>query len=99
MLNAVTYLLRDMIYQSKGKIFTVWFTKSNGETRKMNCRIGVTKNLKSPVYKFVRSPETADLVTVYDMQKKAYRSFHLHTVSRIKLVGFELEIPDADFWY
>ena len=36
---------KDLINASKGKFFSVAFTKKNGELREMNCRKGVKKHL------------------------------------------------------
>jgi hypothetical protein len=71
------YVSRDklvkMIKATNGSIFTVLYEKvrSNGEVRKVNCRLGVQKFLKG-TGKGV-SPE-AQVLTVYDLQKANYRS-------------------------
>jgi hypothetical protein len=55
-----------------GKIFSVIFTKrTDGTERRMVCRVGVSKSLvgRGPSY----DAESKDLLTVYDMEKKAYR--------------------------
>ena len=65
----------------KGKIFTVTFVKKSGEVRKLNCRLGVTKHLKGGNKSF----RDADFnyLTVFDLQKKAYRTVNLNTVQKI----------------
>jgi hypothetical protein len=65
-----------------GRIFTATFVKANGETRKMNCRQGVTAFLTTNPKK-VKAANPANIITVFDMQKKAYRSINTDTVKMI----------------
>ena len=37
---------REILQTTKGKFFTVEFVKKDGTLRKMNCRLGVAKDLK-----------------------------------------------------
>jgi hypothetical protein len=61
------------IRSTNGSIFSVLYEKvrSNGEIRKVNCRLGVQKFLKGTGKS--ASPE-AQIVVVYDLQKAGYRS-------------------------
>lgn len=68
------------------KIFTVTFVKKNGEIRTMNCRLGVKKHLKGGQKKY----DKANLITVYDLVKKGYRTINLETVHNIKTRGLEV---------
>ena len=76
---------------SDGKIFSVIFVKKDGTLRSMVARTGVKKHLKSnPVTDFfsvkVRKQDD-NLITVFDMNKKEYRSFHQNTVLAVKMKG------------
>jgi len=74
--------LKDMV---KGKFFTVEFTKNDGTIRKMNARLGVNKYVTGKGKKF--NDDNYNLVTVYDLKKKEYRSFKLDRVKTIKFKG------------
>lgn len=81
--------LETFIRRLDDKIFTVDFTKQNGEKRTMNCRRKVrTKVSANPSRKRltpngVHTPS----IKVYDMQKHAYRQINLETVTSIRAVG------------
>ena len=69
-MNTVSRSLATAIANSKGKFLTVNFVKKDGSIRKMNCRTGVTKDLRGG-----QSTLDADkFVIVYDMTKKGYRA-------------------------
>jgi hypothetical protein len=70
----------ENILNSKGKIFTVTFTKKDGTTRVMNCRLGVTKHLKGG--ESTLNPN--EYITVYDMQNKGYRAINRQTIIDVK---------------
>lgn len=80
---------------TEGRFFAVEFVKvSTGEKRLMNCRLGVMSHLKgepqrdwdgAPVVTFY--DHNRDLVLVWDAVKKAYRSFKLASVVRLKVAG------------
>ena len=64
----------------KGKIFSVSFIKKDGTERNMVCRLGVQKYLTGG--KSVNDP--SKYLTVFDMQKKAYRNIALETIYRLR---------------
>ena len=70
----------EKILNSKGKIFTVTFTKKDGTTRVMNCRLGVTKHLKGGE----STLNPSEYITVYDMQNKGYRAINRQTIIDVK---------------
>jgi len=70
----------EKILNSKGKFFTVTFTKKDGTTRVMNCRLGVTKYLKGG--ESTLNPN--DYITVYDLQSKGYRAINRKTIIDVK---------------
>ena len=67
-----------------GRIFRVTFIKrTNGELRNMVCRFGVKSHLRGGVKAF--SDTEKKLFTVFDMQKKAYRSIPLDSIVEVKV--------------
>jgi len=69
-----------------GHTFYVTFVKrTNGEVREMRCRVGVKKHLKGGEKKF--SDEEKKLLTVFDLDKLAYRSIPLDQIIRVKVNG------------
>ena len=72
---------KELINSSKGKIFSVTFTKKNGETREMICRKGVKKYLKGGELMF--DPNEKGLAVVFDMKKNAYRMININTLEKI----------------
>jgi hypothetical protein len=73
------------------KIFTVVFTKrSDGTLRRMNCRKKVTKHLTGGQARY--NPANHNLVAVYDMQKRAYRTISLETIKRITMKGIDYRV-------
>lgn len=66
----------QLIRETGGRFFRVSFVKrTNGERREMLCRIGVTKHLRGGDRAY--EPSEHNLATVFDVQKKAYRSIPL----------------------
>lgn len=76
-----------ILKSNKGKVFTVGFTKQNGEFREMNCRLGVVKHL---VGGKSTTAHKKNLVTVFDMQKKAYRNINVDTLKFMRTGGVEI---------
>ena len=64
----------------QGKIFSVSFIKKDGTERNMVCRLGVQKHLSGG--KSVNDP--SKYLTVFDMQKNAYRNVALETIYRLR---------------
>ena len=75
---------------AKGTIFSAQFTKKDGTTRKMLARLGVKKHLKGGTKPF--NDEDYNLLTVYDLQKKAYRSINISTLKKLKIRGKEINL-------
>lgn len=86
------HALRSKLYGTKGKIFTLEFTKKDGSVRRMNCRVGVHKHLRGGE-KSWKEQDFPNLVTVFDMQKKAYRNINLDT-AREMVCGDRYTIVD-----
>lgn len=78
--------VQKLLESSEGKIFSITFVKrSTGEKRKMVCRTGVSKDTKGVGLAF--DPKSYNLLTVYDMQKKGYRSIPMDSVLTVTIDG------------
>ena len=77
----------ELVKNYKGsQFFTVTFTKrSNGETRVMNCRKGVKKDVSGQGHKYIVADK--GLVCVRDVQKRAHRMIALESIQEIKMAG------------
>lgn len=75
----------NVLLETKGRIFTALFTKKDGTTRQMNCRLGVKKDLKGTGHKF--TPIDKGLLNVFDIQKGAYRFINLKTLKAFTFKG------------
>ena len=74
-------LLKSMIKNTNGKFFTCFFVKKDGTLRKMTARVGVKKGLANTG--FIRE-EKDNLVWVYDITAKGYRTINLDTLKSFK---------------
>lgn len=84
----------DKIRAAGGAFFTVDFVKrTTGELRSMNCRTGVQKHLKGgdAAYNFTEH----NLVSVWDVEKKGYRSIPVESIKRLALGGEEFTVDDG----
>jgi hypothetical protein len=74
--------IKQAIQANSGKIFTAKFVKKDGSIRTINARIGVSLGKERG------KPTTANYpqyLTVYDMQKQAYRTLNLDTVIELRI--------------
>lgn len=76
---------KNMIKSTKGKFFTVWFTKKDGTLRMMNCRLGVKMYLKGGELPY--DPEAKALIPVYSIDAKGYRMINWTTIQKLKIGG------------
>jgi hypothetical protein len=76
---------RQVIRSAKGKIFSATFVKKNGDIRVMTARTGVKKDLKGTGMKY--DPAAYNLISVFDMNKRQYRSINLNTLLNLRLSG------------
>ena len=67
------------------QFFSATFTKKDGTTRKMLCRLGVKKYLKGGTKKY--DTDRLNYLTVLDVKKKAYRTINLNTLKEVKAQG------------
>lgn len=74
--------------------FSVTFYKKNGEIRKMVARTGVKKYVKGN-YTGRNTTNFPMYITVFDVQKKAYRKINVRTVREIKMfhVTYSFDFP------
>jgi len=78
-----TDMLDELILQSCGRIVACDFVKKDGTTRKIVGRLGVTSYLKGG--KSTLNPDT--YITIFDMQKQAYRSINRSTILSVTTGG------------
>jgi len=83
-------------WKKTGKIFGVHFIKrTDGELRTMSCRGGVSCGLSEKPKKQKSSDGlTRNIVTVFDMNKKAYRGISLEGICQLSLgdVVYQVEV-------
>ena len=75
---------KQLIKQSKGKIFAATFTKKDGTHRLMNARIGkqyASKTGRKAPYK----AEEFNMIPLYDMRKKAFRMLNFNTLLTLSI--------------
>ena len=84
---------KQMIKDTKGKFFTVTFTKKDGTTRVMNARLGVRAYLKGGELPYdPNSKGTHGLIPVFDIPKKAYRMINIDTITKLKIGNNEYQV-------
>jgi hypothetical protein len=62
------------------RIFTVTFTKKDGTLRRMNARLGVIKHANGGKN---TTAHIGKYITVFDMEKQAYRNVNLDTIEKV----------------
>jgi len=82
-MKTISNAFANLLATSAGKFVTVTFITKAGTARAMNCRLGVTKALKSGD----STNNAQQYITVYDMQKKAYRNVNRDTIVSIAVEG------------
>lgn len=75
--------LASIVAASNGRFVSVTFIKKDGTERTMLCRLGVTKHLKGGESKL----NADQYLTVFDVQKEAYRAINKDTILSVKLAG------------
>ena len=76
---------------SDGRIFSVEFIKrSTGELRIMTARTGVKKHLQGGLKSY--NPAQHNLLTVFDMDAKGYRSIPVEAIQRLSVGGQTFDI-------
>ena len=74
---------KELIKQSKGKIFASTFTKKDGSHRLMNARLKkyISKTGRKAPYK----AENYDLIPIYDMKSKGWRMLNFNTLITLSI--------------
>ena len=80
--------LRNLLDNTKGKLFSVHFIKKDGSLREMVCRNEVTKGTVGGSNGHEDKPH---LYTVYDVQAQGFRSVNLTTVKRVKCGDIDIQ--------
>ena len=76
---------KQLIKESKGKIFAATFVKKNLEIRTLTGRLQVTKHLKKDAKKQPFKPSEYGLQVVYDMKAKGYRMINIKTLTKLSI--------------
>ena len=75
-----TEQLRKEINKTNASLFRVSFVKSNGEHRTMYAKVGIKRHLSKRPDKRVLQNTNPNIVRVFDMESKSYKSFKLDSV-------------------
>ena len=75
-----TEQLRKEINKTNASLFRVSFVKANGENRTMFCKTKIKRHLNKKPNKKVIKNVNQDIVRVFDMESKSYKSFKLSSV-------------------
>lgn len=86
--------LKEFLHKTKGKFFTVQFTKKDGTNRVLNGRLGVTKHLMGGEKK----NHNPDHMVVFDVQNNGYRTINLETVHEIKVDGTKYKVVEGELF-
>lgn len=76
--------MKELIQSNGGNIFGVTFTKKDGSTRDMTCRLDVKKYTKGGV---CASAHIDKYLVVYSLDSKGYRNINLETVKELRMKG------------
>ena len=77
-------LLRKEINKTNATLFRVSFVKANGEHRTMYCKTKIKRYLSKRHDKRVLQNTNPNIVRVFDMESKSYKSFKLESVTEFK---------------
>ena len=76
-----TEQLRKEINKTNASLFRVSFVKANGEHRTMYAKTKIKRHLSKRPNKRVVKNVNQDIVRVFDMESKSYKSFKLSSVT------------------
>ena len=76
-----TEQLRKEINKTNASLFRVSFVKANGEQRTMYCKTQIKRYLSKRPNKRVLQNTNPNIVRVFDMESKSYKSFKLSSVT------------------
>ena len=72
--------LRSTIASTHSRMFVVRFTKLDGSERTMYAKTGIKRHLSKRPDKRVLQNTNPNIVRVFDMESKSYKSFKLDSV-------------------
>ena len=78
MITITSTRAKELIKESKGLIFSTTFIKKDNTIRTLTSRTG--KQYKPTGNKAPYKPEDYNLISLYDMRKKAFRMLNLNTL-------------------
>ena len=81
---------KDLIKAAGGKIFTASNIKKDGTKRILNGRTEVHKGVTGVGMGY--NPEDYNMITIFDMQKKEFRTLNLETLYGLKINHEEYEV-------
>ncbi len=67
-------IINEILKTNKEEIEVLFIKRSTGEERLMRCMMGVTEHLKGGTLGY--DPTSHNLITVFDIDKQAYRSIN-----------------------
>ena len=76
--------LRSTIASTHSRMFVVSFIKQDGTTRTMYAKTGLKRYLSKKVNKRKVQRTNNDVVCVFDMESKSYKSFRLSSVTEFR---------------
>ena len=76
--------LRSTIASTHSRMFVVRFTKQDGSERVMYAKTGIKRYLSKRPDKRVLQNTDPNIVRVFDMESKSYKSFKLESVTEFK---------------
>lgn len=74
--------IEQLIKSTKGKIFSVDFVKSDGTSRHMVARLGVSKGVNGRGLAF--EPKSHDLIVAWDTVKRSHRMIPINRILSFK---------------
>ena len=77
-------LLSKEINKTNASLFRVSFVKANGESRTMYAKVGIKRFLSKRPDKRVLKNTNPNIVRVFDMESKSYKSFKLDSVTEFR---------------
>ena len=84
---------KKLIFDTKGKFFTVVFIKKDGSSRTMNARLNVRKYLKGGELRY--NPHEMGYIPVYDMAAQGYRMVNTKTIKTLRIGNKTYTLPGA----
>ena len=75
---------KELIKESKGKIFSTTFIKKDNTIRTLTSRTGKQYNSKTG-NKAPYKPQDYNLIPLYDMRKKAFRMINFNTLLTLSI--------------